>query len=187
MTEKEPTLLELPEAHLAELEPRMRAAIKARADNDVDKAMEILKEILQREPRLAEPQMELAGVLMDLDRLEEAEAYARDALRILENGGQWIEELPEGEVLSAGWTLLGEIMRRRADTDAIVFGDPEVWKALIGNAKAAFLRAIRLDPKNAHALEMAFGFDPDAVAAELAANKAIEDGEEPDEEEIPEA
>lgn len=176
----EPTLLELPEAHLKALEPRFLAALRARETNDPDRAIELLTEILRAEPRLAEPQLEMAGILLDLHRLEEAESYAREAVRILEGGGQWIDDLPENEVLSSAWTLLGEILRCRADADEIVFGDPVVWKTLVGDARAAFLRATRLDPTNAHALEMAFGFDPASVAAEQAADRT-------EEMEIPEA
>lgn len=157
------------DAHLKGLGDRFLLALAAREKNDIDAAAELLRSILRVEPRLAEPQMELARVLMESEQLEEAEEYAREAVKILEGGGQWTEDLPENVVLSAAWGILAEILRRKADTDEIVFGEADAFKALMDETRAAFLRAAELDPTNEHAASWAFGFDPAAAAAEQVA------------------
>lgn len=168
------------ESHLAGLSERFLLALAARDKGDLDAASELLRSILRVEPRLAEPQMELARVLLDTEQLDEAEEYAREAVRILEGGGQWTDDLPEEVVLSMAWDLLGEILRSKADSDDIVFGDPEVWKALSAEARAAFRRAADLDPTNEHAVSWAFGYDPASVAAAEEAEKADEKDEVPE-------
>ena len=159
-----PAPLESPEAHLDGLGERFLLALAAREKGDVDEAAEALRAILRIEPRLPEPQMELARLLLEAGQLDEAEERAREAIQLLESGGQWTDDVPEPVVQSLAWDLLGEILRTQADQDEVVFGDPDAWKALIGEARDAFKRAAALDPDNEHAVHAAFGFDPgDAV------------------------
>jgi tetratricopeptide (TPR) repeat protein len=164
--------LEDPEEHLEGLEELFLSAMDARRKADFDQATKLLHKVLRREPRLAEPRLELAGLLMEAGQLDEAVEQAREATRILDAGGQWNLDVPAHAMRSLAWDTLGEAIRRTADQDSVVFGDPEVWKGLMDEAKAAFRTAAQLDPDNAHASYAAFGFGP--------AEEAPEDEEELD-------
>ncbi len=183
MSQQEPTVFDAPESHLEGLGQRFLLAMAARDKNDLDASAELLRSILRVEPRLAEPQMELARILLETEQLDEAETYAREAVRIFEGGGQWTDDLPENVVLSMALDLLGEILRSKADSDEVVFGDPDRFQVLMKEARAAFLQAAKLDPTNEHAITWAFGFDPASVAAEEQHDKAPLD-EEPEPEPI---
>ena len=159
-----------PESHLRGMGDRFLLALAAKEKNDIDTAADLLRSILRVDPRLAEPQMELARILMESEQLEEAEEYAREAVKLLEGGGQWTEDLPENVVLSAAWSVLAEVLRQRADTDEMVFGDAEAFAKLMAETRAAFVRAAELDPTNEHAVSWAYGFDPAAAAAEQVAD-----------------
>lgn len=149
-------LADVPEEHLAGLEARFMEGLERVRQGRHQDAMKIFREILGVEPRLPEPRLELARVLLDVGRLEDAEAEAREALLRLESGGQWTEELPENVVKGLAEGLLAEILRQRADSDEVVFGDPRRFKALAREARARFARAAQLDPENQHAHYHAF-------------------------------
>lgn len=140
------------------LQQRFQQALQARARNDVDGAAELLRGILQIEPRLAEPRMELAHILINTNQLTEAEEHAREAIRILESGGQWTDDISADTLLSLAYTTLGEVLRLRADSDEIIFGDPEAFQRLHSESRTIFLKASALDPDNRHAIY--WGFDP---------------------------
>jgi tetratricopeptide (TPR) repeat protein len=137
-----------PETHLADLGPSFVEALKLRGEGSVDAAMEKLRAILKAEPRLAEPRLEVARILLELGQLEDAEAESREALRILESGGQWTDDLPENVVLAVGYALLGEVLKERASSDEVVFGPEDVFRDLIESSRAAFARAHALDPSD---------------------------------------
>lgn len=177
MSEQEPTVFDAPEEHLAGLGERFLLAMAARDKGDIDAAAELLRAVIRVEPRLGEPQMELARILLETEQLDDAEDHAREAVRIFEGGGQWTEDLPEAVVLSMAHDLLGEILRSKADSDEVVFGDPARFEALMSEARVAFRRAAELDPTNEHAATWAFGFDPSSVAAAEAAERAPLDEE----------
>lgn len=136
------------DAHLDGLGERFYRALDLARDRDLDGAADLLSGILKIEPRLGEPHLELARILAETGQLDEAEAHAREAVRILESGGQWVDDLPEPVLQSLAHGLLGEVLRRRADSDEVVFGDPKSWESLMKEAKAAFARASELDPTN---------------------------------------
>lgn len=155
-----------PEAHLVALGPKFIAALEARTAGRVDAAVEALLEILRAEPRLAEPRLELGRIYLEMGRLDDAEAEAREALRILAAGGAWTEDLPESLLESLGWALLGEVLKEQAATDEVVFGDdPARFQELIATSRAAFKRAHELDPTDSvSALTAAeLGDEPDDV------------------------
>ncbi|MDP2311405.1 MAG: tetratricopeptide repeat protein [Pseudomonadota bacterium] len=155
----------VPEAHLASLAPRFLAAIQKRAAGQVDAALEAFNDILKVEPRIAEPRMEIARIYLEMGRLEDAEAEAREAIRILELGGQWTEDLPENVVLAVAWALYGEILKEKASSDEVVFGDPATFASLLEQSRAAFARAAALDPTDTTsavtAMELGDGADSD--------------------------
>ena len=136
---------------------------------EVARGAELLQMIVRRAPRLPEPHLELARIHYDAGQLGEAEAEAREALRYLEQGGQWVDEIPEDVMLSLAHGLLGEILKSRLDDDTVVFGDPTVYSGLLEESRRHFDAAARLDPQNDHAGHHAFflglddlGLDPDA-------------------------
>jgi thioredoxin-like negative regulator of GroEL len=133
------------------LEKRFEEALDARRRGDVDGAAELLRGILKIEPRLAEPRLELAHLLIETGQVEEAEEHAREAISVLEAGGRWTEELDDSQILSLAWSTLGEALRRRADDDAVVFGPAAAYEALVNESQSAFERAVGLDPENEHA------------------------------------
>lgn len=139
------------EPHLQGLGEQFMAALEVVRKGKVDEAAEALRAILRVEPRLAEPRIELARLHLELAQPDEAAEQAEEAVEILRSGGQWIEDLSEEAVLSIAWDLRGEALRRMADKDEVVFGDPDEWRRLIEQSAAAFKEAARLDPDNAHA------------------------------------
>ena len=151
--------------HLVGLGDKFLAGVERMQGGDIDGAAEMFRRILKVEPRLAEPRIELARILMETSQLEEAEAEIREAIRILENGGQWIDELEPDQVLSIGYGILAEVLRTVSQSDEVVFGDPDRWRRLVDEAHAVFRKARELDPKNAHADYWAGGFDVDAGEA----------------------
>ncbi len=144
------------EAHTRDLEAPFLKALKARRDGKIDRAMDLLKEVIRGEPRLPEPHLELAHIHLEAERFVLAEEEAREGLKWLEQGGRWVEDLPNNVVLSHAHDLLGQILQDRAATDEVVFGEPEVFAELVKEAKAHFERARELDPKNEHANFNAF-------------------------------
>lgn len=145
---------------LANLSLRFQQGLRRLEGGDLDGAADLFRGVLREEPRLAEPRMELARMCLDTGQLEEAEEQIREAIRILETGGQWVDDLHEDVVQSLAHGLLGEILRQRADSDEMVFGAPERFKALMDEAGAAFRKAATLDPANAHAGYWGFGLRP---------------------------
>ena len=141
-------------------------AVQRMEKNDIDGAAETFRRILQKEPRLAEPRIELARILVETRQTEEAESEIREAIRILENGGQWLDVLTENQVQSVAYSLLAEVLRLRAEEDEIVFGDSDKWRAIVDESHAAFRKARDLDPDNAHAEYWATSFDFDAKKPE---------------------
>jgi len=142
--------------HLDVLARRFLAALDHKEAGRLDRAEDDLRAILRIEPRLAEPRMELARILLDTDRLEEAEDNAREALAVLDSGGQWTDELPENVVAAIAHATLAEVLRRKADEDDVIFGDPAEFHAMVKEAKDHFARAAELDPNEEYGSYHAF-------------------------------
>lgn len=164
------------EAHLVGLEGRFLDALERVRAGQLDAAADDLRAILRAEPRLAEPRIELARLLLTTGQFEEAAEQAEEAVRLVEAGGRWTEELTDDQLLSLALGLHGEALRQLADQDEVVFGDPERWQALVQQAREQFRRAARLDPENQHAAWWAGGTDtrpddePEDEEAELDGN-----------------
>ena len=139
-----------PEPHLAALGPRFLRGLAAREAGRVDEALQIFNQILLAEPRLPEPRMERGRIRLEMGQLDEAETDVREAIRVLESGGQWSEDVPENVVQALAWGLLGEVLKEKASTDEVVFGDEEVFRTLIAQSRLAFARAAELDPTDAN-------------------------------------
>lgn len=154
------------EVHLEGLADRFEEAMAARRANDADRAIDLLRGILRDEPRLAEPHLELAGLLLGLEQPEEALEHAREAVRLVSAGGVWTEAVPAKVIESLAWDTLGECLKQTADQDSVVFGPEDRWRALMEEAKFAFARAAELDPDNEHASWGAFGFGVELPRAE---------------------
>jgi tetratricopeptide (TPR) repeat protein len=131
---------------LDELGQRFLTAMQLKEGAKLDLAEDELRAILRTEPRLAEPRMELARILLDTDRLDEALEEAREALEVLDKNGPWTQDLEENVVQAIAHATLAEILRRKADEDDVIFGDPEIFRAMVAEAKAHFEKAASLDP-----------------------------------------
>ena len=150
---------------LDQLAPRFLQALELRRRERHDDAEDVLRDLLKTEPRLPEPRMELARILLDSDRLGEAEAEAREALTHLEAGGPWPDDLPDNVVRALAHGLLAEILRRRADEDQVIFGDPALFAALLKESKQHFAAAADLDPSDEYSSYHAFFLGPVRGAA----------------------
>lgn len=142
--------------HTEALQAPFMKALKRRRAGKIEEAMDLLNEVLKTEPRLPEPHLELAHIHLEAERLSLAEDSAREGLKWLERGGQWVEDLPANVVLSHAHDLLGQVLQEKAALDEYVFGDEDLFKELVQEAKAHFVRARELDPKNEHANFNAF-------------------------------
>ena len=152
-------------------------ALEDKESGRVDAAEEALAAILKQEPRLPEPRMELARILLDTERIEAAETHARLALEHLEAGGQWTDMLPDNVVKSVAHALLAEILRRRLEEDAVIFGDPEGFKTLLAESKSHFGLARELDPTDETSSFYAFFLGPEGHGAAPAAAPGPDDDE----------
>jgi tetratricopeptide (TPR) repeat protein len=144
------------EQKLQQLSSDFITALGLKENGKFDKAEKGLRSIIRQEPRLAEPHMELARLLLDTDRLNEAEGHSREALEQLTKGGQWTEEIPENVLRALAHALLAEILRRRADEDDVIFGDPEVFKNITLESQEEFKKASELDESDAYSSYYAF-------------------------------
>lgn len=147
---------ELEQQALEALSQRFIEALQHKHEGRHDDAEDIFREIIRVEPRLAEPHMELARLLLDTDRTEAAEPHAREALIHLEASGQWTDEIPENVVHALAHALLAEILRRRADEDDVIFGDPATFNELVRESRELFEKASSLDPADEYASYHAF-------------------------------
>ena len=149
------------EQRLEALGAAFMAALQVKEAGKLDKAEEAFTQILKEEPRLPEPRMELARILLDTDRLTDAEEHARTALDHLEAGGQWTDILPEHQVKAIAHALLAEVLRRRIDEDDVIFGDPADFKRLLEESKSHFAKAHALDPSDEYSSFYAFFMGPE--------------------------
>jgi tetratricopeptide (TPR) repeat protein len=147
------------EQHTNALQKPFLNALKLRRKGDLNKATKLLHEVLAGDPRLPEPHLELAHIHLEAERFDEAEEQAREGLKWLMQGGQWVKDLDPKVVLSHAHDLLGQILQDRAATDEVVFGDEDLFKDLIKEARRHFVTARDLDPKNEHANFNAFFMD----------------------------
>ena len=159
MSDKKPEAILNHDEHTRALQGPFLKALKRRRAGKIEEAMDLLNEVLKSEPRLPEPHLELVHIHLGAERLSLAEDSAREGLKWLERGGQWVEDLPPNVVLSHAHDLLGQILQEKAALDEYVFGDEEVFAELVKEAKAHFVRARELDPKNEHANFNAFFMD----------------------------
>jgi len=141
---------------LDDLGKRFMAAMTLKNAGDVDGAEDLLRALVKAEPRLPEPHLELARLLLDTDRLAESETHAREGLSHLEQSGPWTDELPEHIVKGVGYALLAEILRRIADEDDVIFGDPDRFHALVEESKKHFQTASDLDSDDSYSSYYAF-------------------------------
>jgi tetratricopeptide (TPR) repeat protein len=143
-------------AQLEQLSQNFLGALHKKESGKLDEAEDDLRGLLSIEPRLAEPRMELARILLDTERLSEAEDHAREALNHLEASGPWTEDVPRNVIFGLCHALLAEVLRRRADDDDVIFGDAEEFRALVREAQQHFEKANEYDPSDEYASYHAF-------------------------------
>jgi len=136
------------DAHLIPLGSRLAEAMKLRGEGAPDKAALIYHEILQADPRLAEPRLELAHMAAEREQWEEAEEQARAALDVLRRGGQWTADVTEDQLLSFAMNLLAEIIYRSVQEGDLIFRDESEFKTRWNEAASLFSEALTKDPSN---------------------------------------
>lgn len=149
------------QARLGALGERFMAALTDKDAGRLDDAEEALRAIVRTEPRLPEPHLELARVLLDSGRLTDAEAHAREGIQHMEATGPWVEDIPSNVLEAMAQRLLAEVLRRRADEDDVIFGDPATFHGLVRESKDAFAKAAELDPSDEYSNYYAFYLGPD--------------------------
>ena len=139
------------EQELEQLQQLFLAALAASEAKQVDRAEELLLVVLRKEPRLPEPRLELARLHLDAGRLDDAEQHALTAIRWLEQGGRWLDDLSDEQELSLAHNLVAEALKQKLDDDELVFGDAAVYQELLKRSRHHFKLAAELDPDNEHA------------------------------------
>jgi len=148
------------EHHLVPLGTKLAKAFTLRGEGKHDDAAELLREILQADPRLAEPRLELAHIAAERQDWEEAEEQARAAVDILRAGGQWTASLSPEQMLAFAINLLGEVVYRALQDGDLIFRDAVAFTARWNEAAAFFEEAAKLDPSNEDARHWAIHVRP---------------------------
>ena len=79
------------EEDLRPLEKLFMNAMEFRQVGEVEKSEQILIRILKQEPRLPDPNLELAHIYLISEKFDEGLEHIKDTIRYLKNGGQWLE------------------------------------------------------------------------------------------------
>ena len=131
------------------LEVLFREGLAARQAGQRAAAVGAYRAILKRDPRLAEPYLELATLAAEDGDLDEAEALARSGVAQLRLGNQWTDDLGEGQLLAFALNLLGEVLLQKAEDTIEV--DTPAFVAQWNEASTLFREALAHDPADAHA------------------------------------
>ena len=158
---------------LSRLGAQFLAALTAKEAGRIDDAEDALRAIIAAEPRLGEPHLELARLMLDTDRVTDAEAYAREAIAHLEATGVWLDDVAPATIQALAHATLAEALRRRADEDDVLFGDPANFHAIVAEARQHFEAAHALDPSDAYSSYHAFFLG-------IPGTKTVLPGESPD-------
>lgn len=135
------------EPDLGDLEDLFDEAVDRLGRGRIDEAKALHKRILEREPRLPEPYLELAVILHGEGDLESAIAAARLGVELLEKGGQWLDTLAPNVVLAHAKNLLGRLLVEWSQEGERIF-DKEEFPRVWNQAVALFNEAHALDPDN---------------------------------------
>ena len=133
------------------LEVKFLDAMRCHQESKLDRAEELYKAILKLEPRLVEPNLELAHIELKRGRLSEAQARTEEAIRLCGQHGHWLDNFTDDQLLSLCYSTLENILKEQSTQDEIVFGDPKEFTSLINKAKDAYKKAYRLNKDNQHA------------------------------------
>ena len=133
---------------LKQLEFKFLEAVQAHQNNELDRAEKMNKAILEVEPRLVEPNLELAYIALRREQFEDAQAYAEESVRLCELHGHWMDNFTDDELLSLSYSTLGESLRFQAQTDEVIFEKPEQFAELMKSAKEAYKKSASINPAN---------------------------------------
>ena len=133
---------------LQQLEFKFLEAIQSHQNNDLDKAERLNKAILEVEPRLVEPNLELAYIALRREQYEDAQVYAEEAIRLCTLHGHWMDNFTDDELLSLSYSSLGESLRFQAQTDEVIFEQPDKFTDLMKKAEEAYKKAASINPNN---------------------------------------
>lgn len=140
------------------LESIFMKAVEANNAGNIPDARRFFKEVLEQDPRLPEPRLELATLAMREGDLREAEAQAREGLQQLERGWKWLEDLTDDQMLAHACNLLGEILKQLSTSDEVMQQGDSAMRALWAEAGELFERAVELDADNPDVMSNYTGF-----------------------------
>ena len=152
--------MDAPEAHLQRLEPLLEKALSLRGDGKDEEAIGLLREILQADPRLAEPRLELSHIAAAEGDWQESETQARMAVEALRAGGQWTLDLEANEILSFALNLLGEVVVRGLEEGDLLMTDRAEFVARWNEASGFFREAWEGDKSNKDARSNCIHYRP---------------------------
>lgn len=140
-----------------ELESLFLTAVDAMSKGDEKKAAQSFRQVLEKDPRLPEPRLELAVILYRQGDLGEAEQQIRFALEQIEHGWQWLDNFEPSQLHAHALILLGTILIEgltQGTQDVVGDRDVSAWV----EAESAFKKALELDPENQDARAALAGF-----------------------------
>ena len=153
-------VFELEQAILDHLGEELDRALELRLEGKSAEAEKVLHDILETEPRLAEPRLELAHIFLEHRNLEEAENQARWAVELLRSYGPWTFELTGKQLLSYALTMHAEVLSTILDSDKEALEKPETLIAQWNEVAALFAEASELDPENQAAADATKRYRP---------------------------
>lgn len=159
MTKQGFDFLDVEREALVEMIPMLEGALELRRRGKVEQAERILRHILETEPRLAEPRLEIAHIAIGRTDLDEAEGQLRVAIDVLRSHGQWTLDVDPDALMSYALNFLGEVLIsvfEDPDNDEFDEGLFSIWNEAAG----FFAEAAELDPQNEDAALNASRFKP---------------------------
>ncbi|MBN1945950.1 MAG: hypothetical protein JW797_09760 [Bradymonadales bacterium] len=142
-----------------------------------DQARELLSSILETEPRFPEPYLELALLSHRRGDLERALDEARLGLEMLEEYGQWVDDVTPEQLLGHARLLVGQLLLAMAES-LDPMEELQRIERLWREASEMFRQAIMADPDNEQALVFSTFCDQQEPVPDGNASEVLDDEEE---------
>jgi tetratricopeptide (TPR) repeat protein len=141
------------------IESAFMQAMEQRRADQLDEARELLERIVETEPRFPEPYLELALISHAGGLLERAIDEARLGLEMLEEYGQWVEDIPPDVLLGHARVVLAQLLIEAAEATDLATNRAEFLQ-LWNEGAELFSLALEADPSNSDAVDAATRYRP---------------------------